>query len=209
MKVEVLSDQAYGSHERQSMDIALPADRKEEKPLIIFIHGGGWYQGDKSLFSVVIKDFAEVGYYSATINYRYADLEAGIHHPAQMEDIRKAIQHLVQVSASYGNVSQNVVLVGHSAGGHLSMLYGYDFDDNNQVTGVASMAGPVDLTSGNFQNIPELYILPYTYLGAHLADNPALWIGTSPYYIVNQNAPATMLIHAKGDELIFLISKLI
>lgn len=44
----VLNDISYGSHKRQKADIYIPQKIKSDSGIILFIHGGGWSQGDKS-----------------------------------------------------------------------------------------------------------------------------------------------------------------
>ena len=44
----VLKDISYGNHERQKTDIFIPKTVKSDSGLILFVHGGGWTEGDKS-----------------------------------------------------------------------------------------------------------------------------------------------------------------
>lgn len=76
----VLENQSYGSHERNKIDVYLPAGRNTSKTkILVLIHGGGWIGGDKSDFSeiqnkdnleVLKKEFPNVAVFS--FNYRLA-----------------------------------------------------------------------------------------------------------------------------------------
>ena len=89
---------AYGDHPRQVLDF-YKAETKEPAPLVVFIHGGGWVNGDKyGVDAKFIKDLQDEGISVAAINYRYttqAD-EAGIKPPVKwpLEDAARAIQFL-------------------------------------------------------------------------------------------------------------------
>jgi len=51
----VLENQSYGPHERNKIDILLPAGRSTSKTkILVLIHGGGWIGGDKSDFSEIL-----------------------------------------------------------------------------------------------------------------------------------------------------------
>ena len=67
-----ISNVPYGSDTRQKMDIFLPAGRSSDKtPVIIYIHGGAWVDGDKSEFSQV-KPFVEQSFPGfAMISFNY------------------------------------------------------------------------------------------------------------------------------------------
>ena len=51
----IFKNLAYGSHERQVMDLYLPQENDGEVGLILFIHGGGWIQGNKDEYAEALK----------------------------------------------------------------------------------------------------------------------------------------------------------
>ncbi len=122
-------DAAYGSHPLQVYDFYAPLDAVDA-PLVIYVHGGGYLQGDKSsaytspLFAP--EYFLAAGYAYATINYRLSGEfpfvlgETG-DYPVAMEDGARALQQLRARAASFGVDAQRVVLTGGSAGGGISM----------------------------------------------------------------------------------------
>lgn len=117
---------AYGSHPLQTLDI-FPA--KQNRGLVIFIHGGYWRSLDKDDFSFYAAPYLAQGISVASINYR---LCPEVKIDAIVEDCCAAIAWLS------GNVSRcNIrfdrnVLIGHSAGAHLvAMLCATDWSTRN------------------------------------------------------------------------------
>ena len=114
---------AYGTDPKQKMDIYLPANRNvDSTKLIVFIHGGGWNEGDKSDFTPYVKELQKrlPGYAFANINYRLFDLGTGANKfPTQENDVKLAVDFVLSKSKEW-NVSRDIALAGISAGGHLA-----------------------------------------------------------------------------------------
>ena len=80
------------------LDMAMPAEGKANYPTLIFFHGGGWQQGDKSHMHKWLKKFASSGYVTVSVGYRFAP---AFKWPSQVEDaktaekpIRKAVEKM-------------------------------------------------------------------------------------------------------------------
>jgi acetyl esterase/lipase len=95
------------------------------KPLIIYIHGGGWvaghtrHSGALSNFPQVLAKLASEGFVVASLEYR---LSGEAPFPAQLQDARAAIRFLKDNAAKYGIDPARVGVWGGSAGGHLTAL---------------------------------------------------------------------------------------
>jgi acetyl esterase/lipase len=108
------------------VDLYLPSsDKSRPKPLILYIHGGGWVGGNTRQ-SAVIGDFPKLlaslaaeGFVVASLEYR---LSGEAPFPAQVQDARAAIRFLKSNAAKYGIDPARVGLFGGSAGGHLTAL---------------------------------------------------------------------------------------
>ena len=63
------ADVAYGPHERNVLDF-WKADGDGPRPLLVYIHGGGWIGGDKKQKPEAIRPWLEKGISYAAVNYR-------------------------------------------------------------------------------------------------------------------------------------------
>ncbi len=107
------------------MDVYTPKNDGIAKPLILFIHGGGWvgghtrHSGALSNFPQVLAQLAGEGFVVASLEYRLAG-EAPF--PAQMQDARAGLRFLKANAAKYGIDASRTGVWGGSAGGHLAAL---------------------------------------------------------------------------------------
>ncbi|MDF7775596.1 alpha/beta hydrolase [Sphingomonas sp. AOB5] len=109
------------------LDLYLPPEamRAKPRPLVIYVHGGGWsgghtrHAGASANFPDVLAALAGEGFVVASIEYR---LSGEAKFPAQLQDVRAAIRFLRDNSARYGIDPARVGLWGGSAGGHLAAL---------------------------------------------------------------------------------------
>lgn len=195
-------DLAYGTDAEQKMDLYLPTGRSSnETPIMVLIHGGAWYEGDKSDFDVYVTELKErlPHFAIANINYRLAD-ENSNHFPTQETDVQAALSFLLQNSTTYG-YSNQVALIGASAGGHLALLHAYKYDD--PVEAVISFFGPTDLKKMYEQPLnPLIPLLLAELIGGTPADNPSAYEASSPVFFQNTLSPPTMLLHGTADPLV-------
>ena len=121
MGVEVLRDLEYvpGGHERNRLDLYLPEKAARPRPVILYVHGGGWQGGDKSNGPAL--RFASKGYAVASMNYRFSQHAT---FPAQIYDCKAAVRWLRANARKYGLDADHIGAWGGSAGGHLVALLG-------------------------------------------------------------------------------------
>ncbi len=115
------SDVAYGTDSpAQRLDIYLPPGPVIERPVVVWVHGGGWSSGDKfpTLKAAAV---VSLGFAFVSINYR---LTGEAIHPAQINDCRGAVRWIRANAATYGFDGDRVGVWGSSAGGHLVALLG-------------------------------------------------------------------------------------
>ena len=101
-------DIAYGAHDRQRLDLFLPA--AAPKGLVVFVHGGYWMRLDKSFWSHLARGGNAHGFAVAMPSYRLCP-EVGLADISS--DVAQAIARAMD------EVAGPVALTGHSAGGHL------------------------------------------------------------------------------------------
>ncbi len=116
----VRRDLAYAQPQngRQTLDVYAPSTGRDH-PILVWIHGGGWRQGDKSRLQRKPQAFVDQGFVFVSINYRLVP-EVTVKEMAG--DIAKAIRWVHDHAADFGGSSENVFVAGHSAGAHLAAL---------------------------------------------------------------------------------------
>lgn len=133
---------AYGTHERQVLDF-WQAKSERPTPLVLYIHGGGWINGDKNgLSGGEIKQYLDAGISVAAINYRMAArnkkdasaapsaVELKIVPPvrAPLEDAARALQFIRSKAKDWNLDKQRVGATGGSAGGCSSLWLAFHDD---------------------------------------------------------------------------------
>jgi acetyl esterase/lipase len=191
-------EHSYGSDPLQKLDF-YPAKVSAPAPLVIFVHGGGWKRGDKrnATGADKVKHYAGLGYHFASVNYRLVP-GATVEH--QGADVAAAIAHLLENSEKLGIDKSRVVLMGHSAGAHLSALVGTDPQylrgaglDLKALSGVVPIDGAAyDVAK---QMVDGNRIMQDTYAEAFGTD-PARQKALSPtLQTAGPNAPTFLILH--------------
>lgn len=108
---------SYGPHKMNVLDFwQAPGDGP--RPLLVYIHGGGWTGGDKKTADSRIKPFLDKGISYAAVNYRLTG-EASL--PAPVHDAARAIQFIRSKAQVWNIKSDRIALTGGSAGACTSM----------------------------------------------------------------------------------------
>ena len=121
-------NEKYGSHERNVFDLWLAKSQKPT-PLVVYIHGGGFTEGDKSRYylSEDVVRFLEAGVSVALINYRFMNQPPyGI--LGSMSDSKRCIQYL-RFHAEKFNIDKNrIACTGGSAGAGTALWLAFSDD---------------------------------------------------------------------------------
>ena len=190
---------SYGNDSNQKFDIYLPANRTLDTKVIILVHGGGWTSGDKNdmigFKDLIFQSFDNIAV--VNINYRLADENNGP-YPMQIDDITAIVNHLKTNRNNYV-IDDDFGFIGTSAGAHLSLLWSYAFDTENNVNMVCSIVGPTNFTDPAYLNnpSPELQALLDLFGG-----DTGFLETVSPYHRVTATAPPTILFYGGQDPLI-------
>jgi acetyl esterase/lipase len=211
----VFKDVEYvaGGHERQKLDIYLPAQRSESPlPLIIWVHGGAWQGGSKE--NCPARRFAQRGYAVASINYR---LSQHAIFPAQIEDCKAAVRYLRANAGKYGFDPNQFGAWGASAGGHLVALLGttgdvkeFEKGENlsvsSRVQAVCDYFGPTDFTlisrfpstmDHDASDSPEARLI-----GGPIQENKDKCKRANPITYVTKDDPPFLIVHGDKDPLV-------
>lgn len=107
-----------GGSARQTLDLHVPSGGRRH-PLVVYIHGGGWLGGDKSMLSSAnTEPLLAAGFAVASINYTLSD---SAKFPQQIYDVKAAIRFLRANARTY-RLDGWIGLWGSSAGGQLAAL---------------------------------------------------------------------------------------
>jgi triacylglycerol lipase len=159
--LDVKRDLRYGPAERNVLDVFAAQGRGGGKPVVVFVHGGGFARGAKRTEGTPFYD--NIGLWAAgydfvgvTLNYRLAPQSTW---PSGIEDLGAAVAWLKANVAEYGGDPSKLVLWGHSAGAaHVA-----DYVANAAKRGVdAGLAGAV-LTSGFYDLGPAVSVWKVYY----------------------------------------------
>ena len=117
-----------GALEELRMDIYEPeGDAISARPLIIFVHGGGFVGGDKGTaqFVTLCTEFARRGYVTASINYRLDTSTSTYAMMNAMHDARAAVRFFRRYRATYRIDTTRIAIGGGSAGAYTSLFVSY------------------------------------------------------------------------------------
>lgn len=193
-------DLAYGNHPKQKLDVYLPLGRLGEAPVFLFLHGGGFKEGDRALYGYIAWPFAKHGVITAVASYRF--IGEGFHYPDQPEDAREAIAWIYRNIHRYGGNPKQIYMGGHSAGAILSADVGLDRGwlqgrglPGTLIQGVAAVSGPYDLRPESYEaSAEEVEELAAYAPSAELAEQ------ASPLFHINNPAPRAVVAVGSLEE---------
>jgi acetyl esterase/lipase len=206
---------------RQMLDLLLPKNHEGESlPVIVFIHGGGWRNGNKQGGRNRVTPFVASGNYAGvTVAYR---LSGETQWPSQIHDCKAAIRWIRANAKKYNLNADRIGVWGTSAGGHLVTMLGTSGDvkamdgslgSNNEyssrVTCVADFFGPTNFLTMNKTAIESARLdhdaadSPESLLiGGAIQDNPEKVATADPITYVSADDPPILIVHGTKDPLV-------
>lgn len=189
-----------------SADVYLPTAPATDRPVavVVVIPGGGWQTSDRSGMTDLAQRLSAAGDVVVSSTYRAGDV--GARFPVPLQDVRCAAAYAVARARAAGFASGPVVLVGHSAGGHLVALAAVSgtalaapcADPVPHIDGVVGLAGVYDTAS--FADYMT------SFFGAAPAADPALWDSGDPLHYVESGAVPkplkVLLVHGDADDVV-------
>ncbi|ORX43248.1 alpha/beta-hydrolase [Piromyces finnis] len=94
-------------------------DSYNKKPVVVYIYGGIWFLGEKTLYSKLGEFLNELGYVGVIPNY--VQFPFG-HLDDMVYDIGNSLAWIYNNIDKYGGDNQNIIVIGHSSGAHLTAL---------------------------------------------------------------------------------------
>lgn len=210
--VEVRKDIRFAGPEGVDLLLNLHLPKGVNRPpLVMFIHGGGWKNGDRSRCRLCW--VARYGFAVASIEYR---LSHEAIFPAQIEDCKGALRWLRAHAGEYGYDASRVVVAGTSAGGHLAALMGTtgnvdelegdtggNLEESTRVQGVINYFGPTDFLMRSREN-PAKTEDPkgsvFKLFGGSVSQNRDIAAAGSPVHHITTDDPPLLVVHGTADK---------
>jgi len=201
------------------LDLARPAG-SGTFPVIVFIHGGGWYAGDRQGYRDEIEEAARRGYVAVTITYRLMQFDvakkettkASPIFPSQIHDAKAAVRWLRANASKYGIDPKRIGVTGRSAGGHLSLMLGLtdpqsklegecgNPDQSSRVQAVVNVFGPTEMASC-FRTSSVAWIFRL-FMGGTPEQAAETYAAASPITYVSQDDPPVLTLQGDQDKLV-------
>ena len=190
-------DIAYGPDPRHKLDVYQPlaGNRPAAPPVVVFFYGGSWSKGERADYRFVGEALASAGAIVVIPDYR---LSPGVRYPEFVRDSAVAVKWAFDHATELGGSPDNVVVMGHSAGGYNAAMVALDrrwldaagLAPQRKLAGWIGLAGPYDF-------------LPIEDRATQVAFR---WPDTSrdsqPIVHVTPQAPRTLLLAATTDSLV-------
>jgi acetyl esterase/lipase len=185
------SNVAYGSDPLQKLDVYAPKG-VHGAPIVFMVHGGGWWRGDKAFPGVVqnkINHFLPKGIIFVSVNYRLSP-QVGVLD--QAKDVARALIYVQAHATQWGGDPNRVVVMGHSAGAHLTSLMTTAADIHK---GAKPWLGNIELDSAAL-NVVQIMKAPHPHslYDPIFGADPNLWAEASPTLRITAAPPPMLMV---------------
>lgn len=200
----------YGTDSLQFGELRTPLSQSDTFPLVIFIHGGCWLSAyNLDHVSTVAADLVKEGYAVWTPEYRRVG-DVGGGYPTTFKDVQTSVDYARTLADIYPLDLDRVVVMGHSAGGHLALWLATqpNFSKNSRLynanplalKGVISLAGITDLAAyAKVENSCSSAVSKL--MGGNAEKMATRYYKNSPINLLPTNIP-TRLVHGAIDNIV-------
>ena len=195
--VTTSTDIVFSRENNLKLDVYSPKKIKDPKEVLVFIHGGNWERGDKSMYKFFGKGMARKGLVSVVIDYRLNPIAA---YDGMAQDAARAIKWTKENITQYGGDSSKIFVTGHSAGGHLAALIATDnsYFESLQIKNPIKGAILNDAFGLDMFGYLSKYHYPKDSVYLQIfTKNPEQWKKASPIFYLKKESPK-MLMYLGG-----------
>ncbi|MCL1693984.1 MAG: alpha/beta hydrolase [Actinomycetia bacterium] len=193
------------------LDVYRDKTDRTDRPVFMYIHGGGWVMGDKREQGIpLLHHMARAGWLGFSVNYR---LSPGVALPDQLADVKAGLAWIREHAAEYGGDPSFVAVSGGSAGGNLAALVGLtendpryqpgfeDADTSVQIT--APVYGIYDVSNRMGVQTPRFVpmLMEPLVIKAFLDDEPEKFAEMSPLDRIHSDVPPFVIAQGDRDSL--------
>ncbi len=183
----------YSLEHDLKLDVYSPRKVDKPKPVLVFMHGGNWVRGKKSIYKFFGKGFAKKGVVTVIINYRLS--ESATYDSLTMNSAM-ALKWVKQNISQFKGDSNNIFVSGHSAGAHLAALIAMDDSYFNKLKIKNPIRGAIMIDAFGLDM--------YSYLTTNKSDysqryyslfskNPEIWKKGSPIFHLHKGMPPFLM----------------
>ena len=184
--------------EKQELNIFSPVKPSTPKDVFIFIHGGSWNSGDKSLFNYLGSRLARKGIVTVIIDY---PLSPKANYNQMAGASARAANWVKENIGRYGGNPNKIFVSGHSAGGHLAALIAVRTQYFDSIGTTSPIKGVILIDAAGLDMYDYLLDGDYgpgkTYLKTFTTKS-VIWKEASPIYHLHKGMPP-MLIYRGGE----------
>jgi acetyl esterase/lipase len=202
--------------ETLQIDVYRPGtDAGRPAPVVIYIHGGGWIENDRTTQAASLRWFAERGFLAVSMDYVLATPERATWRSAG-EQVACAMTWTANNAAGLGGDPDRMFAFGESAGGALALSASYAVASGEASSSCGGMVPTVRAVAAQLPAVDPVTFYenknPLTaaaarsmvrqYLGGSPAEYPERVRAVSPITYVTPNAPPTLILLADNDHLV-------
>ena len=207
--VRIMPAIAYGKGSRRVLDVykpirnpkrnphAIPTDKS---PIVLFLYGGSWQQGDRGLYRFVGTSLAKHGMTVVIPDYRLYPL---VKFPKFVDDVADAYRWTwTNLAVQKKGPPRPIIIMGHSAGAHMAALLTFDpiyFAKRNpdmaRPAAFIGLAGPYAFDPTTSPSVKM------AFAGLKNPDE------ARPIAFAKNGGPPTLLLHGTADETVKLTNQ--
>ena len=180
---------------------------EQKKPVLLYIHGGGWRSGEKESRILEFLPYVDKGWVVVTVNYRLLH-QASL--PEIIGDCKTALNWVYDNSDKFKIDTSKIVIAGNSAGAHLALMTALSKENDlyksepqsfkrSKVAGVISWYGITDVSLfvKNWRDKQIIFKDDKEFDGFYEL--------TSPIYNIDKDTPPVLTVHGAIDEVVPVI----
>jgi acetyl esterase/lipase len=210
----VYPDQTYGFQNNIALKLDVWESKDNEKPLptVIYLHGGGWFFGDRTGALPQLLPYFARGWNVVNVEYRMSGQSLA---PAAVEDSICALRWVYRNAKQFHVDLDRIIVTGHSAGGHLSLMVGL-FDPSSGLDNGCPPDprwGDLPLRVAAVVNWYGISDVNDLLAGKDRKSYAVSWLGgqeniaavakrVSPLTYVRPGSPAIITIHGDSDDVV-------
>ena len=198
------------------LDAYYTDDGKTGKPVVIYIHGGGWVTNSRETHAYYCQAFANHGYVVFTLDYDLSSSERHLAGSTELQ-IAEAFAWAKEHAADFGGDIARLGVAGGSAGGNLALELSYKINagiyqtsaDGTALPAVSAVSVTFPATSvADIYNNDDLVLgdmvhnMAVSYTGCSPEENPALYDSLAPGNAISASTPPTNIVLGAADVIV-------